>query len=497
MSEALKIISNPGLTYKEQVYALANATVKIDDTLDFGQAYYQALSENCINDLSEGKLPIAPRYSVPDYQQLIDKGSAFLELTPATTLLEATTHLMIMYQNFPSYYPIYLGNFGDLLEPFVADMENDYPIIRLFMLQIYRTLSDSFVHGNIGPKDTKAARMVLRAARELQAPIPNLSILYDEQLTSDEFALDCVDTMLKCAKPSFANDKMYRENYGDYAIVSCYNALKMGGGGHTLSRLMLGSIAKKASSIEDFRTNLLPYYSKIQGDYMNLKIKFLIEESGFFKGHYFVKEGFVQPENYIGIFGVVGLAECVNVLLGITDPSKGYGNNQLADELGVTILNDIEGLLRDMPALYASGNNDRFYLHAQVGTAEDAFGENSPGVRIPVGSEPEVNKQVKYSSKTHQHFVSGVGDIYQFDETWLNNEGALLDIIKGGFRQGMRYFSGYLYNNDVVRVTGYLVKRSDIIKLENGEQILNYATLLGKGQRDNGHAFDRRVANDE
>ena len=57
----------------------------------------------------------------------------------------------------------------------------------------------------------------------------------------------------------------------------------------------------------------------------------------------------------------------------------------------------------------------------------------------------------------------------------------------------LRYFSGYLENNDVVRVTGYLVKKSEIEKLNAKKQSLNNVTIFGKGANDYSHALSRRV----
>ena len=66
--------------------------------------------------------------------------------------------------------------------------------------------------------------------------------------------------------------------------------------------------------------------------------------------------------------------------------------------------------------------------------------------------------------------------------------------VEGVFRKnGLRYFSGYLENNDVFRVTGYLVKKSEIEKLRAKKQSLNNVTMFGMGAQDGGHALDRRV----
>ena len=66
---------------------------------------------------------------------------------------------------------------------------------------------------------------------------------------------------------------------------------------------------------------------------------------------------------------------------------------------------------------------------------------------------------------------------------------ALIERANDGTVIGLRY----LENNDVVRVTGYLVKKSEIEKLNKRQQSLNNVTVFGKGAQDGGHALDRRV----
>ena len=52
---------------------------------------------------------------------------------------------------------------------------------------------------------------------------------------------------------------------------------------------------------------------------------------------------------------------------------------------------------------------------------------------------------------------------------------------------------GTLQKDSVVRVTGYLVKKSEIEKLRANRQSLNNVTVFGKGAQDGGHALDRRI----
>ena len=497
MSEVLKIVQDQTLTYHQQVKALASYAESTDHTIVYSDEIIKAKNEGILCDLNEGNLPYRPRYIIPDYQQLLDKGSEFLQLEPATDLWEACNNLLIMYRHVPSIttFPVYLGGLDDLLEPFVQKVsrEEAKKCLRLFLLNIDRTLTDSFVHANIGPKDSLTGRLVLELTQEMQLAIPNLTLKYDPELTSDEFAELCAICMMKTAKPSFANHRMFAKEWSEnYAIASCYNGLTIGGGGYTLPRIRLYEASKKADSIDQFLNETIPYYCGLLWDFMNTRITFLVEESSFFKSNFLVTEGFVKQENFTGMFGMVGLAECCNKLLGITDPKKGYGNNDEANALGAKILQTITDFVNSKEAKYCEGTNNRYRLHAQVGIDSDGR-ENSPGARIPVGCEPEMYKQIELATLTHKYFPTGIGDIFKFEETWLNTPMALVDIIKGALGNGMRYYSGYLASNDVVRVTGYLVKKSELAKLDAKQQSLNNCSIFGVGARDFSNALDRRV----
>ena len=77
--------------------------------------------------------------------------------------------------------------------------------------------------------------------------------------------------------------------------------------------------------------------------------------------------------------------------------------------------------------------------------------------------------------------------------TSAGNPEAVLDVIKGGFKVGMRYISTYSSDSDVIRITGYLVKRSDIEALEQGRQVVNDTVVLGMGDKKNCHVYERKV----
>ena len=224
-----------------------------------------------------------------------------------------------------------------------------------------------------------------------------------------------------------------------------------------------------SGSPEEFLARDLPHYVDLQLEYMDRRVKFIVEESTFFKTNFLATEGFVKQENFTGMFGVVGLAECCNHLLGITDPKKGFGLNPEATALGRRIMDEIDRLVSEHEAPYCDAFGHRYRLHAQVGIDTDGM-DDSPGTRIPIGAEPAILDQLEVNEQFHPYFPTGTGDIFRFEETWLRTPEAILDIIRASLSRGLRYFSGYLENNDVVRVTGYLVKKSEIEKLRQKKQ---------------------------
>ncbi len=494
MSQVSNIVEDKSLTYYQQLTALARLGESTDDTIKYNPLYRHAVAEHLLCDLNEGLLPYRPRYIIPRYELLMEKGSEFLGITKPTDIWEATAALLIMYHHVPSIttFPVWLGNLDALLEPFIDDESEARKAIRLFLAHIDKTLPDSFVHGDLGPKATKAGAIIIELTQEMQLAVPNLTLKYDKDLTEKDFAQKAMRCMLLSAKPSFANHKMFTADYGDYAIASCYNGFINGGGGYTLPRMILAHIAQKALSVAHFMQEILPHYVALQLEYMDQRIAYLVEKAAFFKSNFLVTEGFVDRQLFVGMFGIVGLAECCNNLLGITDKAQGFGHNQEADDLGVAILDKIEELLEAHKAPYSEGNNDRYYLHAQVGIDTDGI-TAAPGCRIPIGFEPPFAQQLKHSTRYHKLFRTGIGDVFSFDRTWLNALDALNDVIDGAFANGVRYISGYLQDGDLIRVTGYLVKKSEVAKLDAGQASLNQVTVFGKGARDGAKAFQRSV----
>ncbi len=497
----LGIIKSPVLTHEQKLTNLANAADSMMEVLDLPEGLDELLNapidKKCICDLAEGHAPMRPRYIVPDYEKFLKEGSSFLQLAPPTDLYEALNDLLIFYKHVPSItnYPVYVGQLDVLLEPFIdtVDEEQAKKLLKMFMIHVDRTVLDSFSHANIGPKATRAGRLLLEVETELEHAVPNLTMKYQEGVTDDEFALKAIHCALHSAKPSFANHAMFsQELTEDYVIASCYNGLRLGGGSYTLCRLVLGNIAKRAKDIRDFEENQLPYVMDVMARYMDARIRFEVEESGFFENNFLAKEGFIHRDRFSAMYGLVGLADCVNILLEKEGKAGRFGNDEAANDLGVEIMEIIRKFNESHVNPYCEATGCHFLLHAQVGLADDQ--NITPGTRIPIGEEPEeLIDQLLVLDRFHKYFVSGTGDIFPIDLTVHKNPEYILDIIKGSFRKNLRYLSFYSSDSDVIRVTGYLVKRSEMEKLDRGEAVLQNTTGLGLGASKNCHILERKV----
>ena len=329
--------------------------------------------------------------------------------------------------------------------------------------------------------------------KELECAMPNLTVKYDKDITSKEFIELCASTALVTAKPSFANHKMDVEDFGteNYALASCYNGFIIGGGGYTLVRLVLSRLAESSESVEDFLDNKLPFAAKKMLEYIDERIKFLVEEAAFFKSNFLVKEGFINKDLFTGMFGLVGLAEAVNHLLNATEQKDRFGHSKEANDLGLKIIEKLNSIVSSYKSIYVNCFSGNHVLHAQVGIDTDTG--ISPGCRIPVGEEPELFEHILQSAPYHKYFFNGIGDIFVFEDTYKNNPEAIVNVIDGAFNSGIRYTSVYSDSCDVVRVTGYLVKKSEVAELESGKAVKNNATVFGMNAKNGAKAFDRRL----
>lgn len=492
---AYEVLTSRSLTHEQKLMNLAKFAENAVGTITIDEKTKEYFNNGSINDLFEGDAPYRPRYILPDYEKFMKQGSEFLKIDPPKDFDEAIFALMTLYKHVPSItnFPVYLGNLDTLLEPFIKDMTDEEVVkkLTLFLNYLDRTITDSFCHANLGPEETRAGNLILEAESHLTNAVPNFTIKYDENITSDDFMKKAIDCSLKSSNPAICNHIANADPFGDeYGISSCYNILPYRGGAYTLTRITLTKLAEVSDSVEDFLNVKLPEVLKLIADYLDQRIKFIVEESGFFQSNFLVKEGLIERERFLGMFGVTGLAEAVNTLL--KDRDLQYGRDKVADNLAQEILDKIEEIVNTFDAPYSEVAGGKYLLHAQVGLDSD-LGVTS-GVRIPVGDEPDnFVDHLKHSGRYHKYFPAGVGDIFPIATHVKDNSDALLDVVRGAFNSGVHYMSFYAADTDLVRITGYLVKRSEMEKFKNNEVVLQNTTHLGAPNYEVNHLAERKV----
>jgi hypothetical protein len=166
----------------------------------------------------------------------------------------------------------------------------------------------------------------------------------------------------------------------------------------------------------------------------------------------------------------------VNGLLG----DKRYGRDEEAAELAHRVVDAIADLVdrRQVPHC----RNGRALLHAQSGISTDVG--VTAGARVPIGDEPELIDHILTVAPHHAQFPSGISDIFALERSVEANPEAIADVAKGAFQLGMREITFNVEGCDLVRVTGYMVRLSDIERLRTEGSRIN-STVLGAESVEN------------
>ncbi len=469
----LNIIKDPLLSFKQKSAQLALAADSQLDYVELTPECLKAKSDGIICDMFEGHAPFKPRYVLPDYQKFLSQGCCYLELAPAEDFDDAINMLSILYHHVPSVtnMPVFLGYIDELLLPYVGDLNEEqlYRKLKRFWIMLDRTLPDAFMHANIGPKDNILCRLILKIDAELEQVAPNLTLMYDPDITDESLLGLAIDNICHTSKPHIANYPIHKACFDEqgFGIVSCYNALPLGGGANTLVRLNLKKAAELASNEEDFLNRVLPEYASLMFELIDKRCAFLHQESGFFNS-FLVEEGLIDESRFAPMFGIYGMAEAVELLIGNAGSKGVYGSDETANQLGYRISKQLSDIVTSTPIDFAY--KERAMLHSQAGISLDT--DVTPGVRIGYGNEPDLVTHIQALAPHHQYYVSGVSEILTLDDTIKSNPMALYQLCKGAFSLGFREFSANISSNDLVRITGYMVKRSDVKSLgEKGSRI--------------------------
>lgn len=474
------VITTGDLTGDQKRDALAGLAVSSQPYPGVSQKSRDLIRQGVLCMLSEGAAQHHPRYVAPDYSKFLRNGSAFLELSPAENLLDATTKLLIAYQyTSVSSHPVFIGRIDELLEPYLTDQADSVviPILRAFWLMVDRLFPSAFVHANIGPASSRSARLLLQIERELKT-LTNLTLRYDRQTTPPDLALLAVENALRLTKPYFLNHPLMSSDWGDdYCIASCYNAMRIGGGIHTMVRLNIKQAALISDGTESgFLDQTLPEVVDKLVEVINSRSSFLVDQSRWFEHSFQVAEGLLAIEKFTAYAGIFGLAEGVNHIMARSSRSARYGHSTKANQFAQLVTERIYAELQKHHGLYCQGTGYHVCYHAQVGIAEDV--DVTPGIRVPAGDEPDLYEHIQAEAPTQHRIQGGSSTILEFDQTAASNPQAVLDIIHGAHADGVRNLSIGSADSEFVRVTGYLVRRSDLEARKNEKAVRHASDLL-------------------
>ncbi|MBY5991748.1 YjjI family glycine radical enzyme [Ferrimonas balearica] len=500
LDDAARLVRTHNLTPQQKQLALYQRLEAALPRCHYSDAVAEAVESGLVHEMFEPALPFKPRYTVPDYAKALTRGSAFLELDPAEDLDDALHLLTILYQHVPSVttYPVFLGHLDALLEPYVGGLSDDalYKKLRRFWQMIDRIVPDAFAHVNLGPQDSRVGRALLAIDAELAQSVPNLTFRFQPGVTPEDLLDQVARNIAHCNKPHVANhERIARDFDGEYANVSCFNSLPLGGGAHTLMRLNLRvSFALCDGSVVDYLANTLPRCVALMAEALEHRIRALVEETQFYRHDFLCQEGLLDPAKFTAMFGIYGTAELVNQLMAAAGKSGRYGLDEEATALGERIIAAYADAVNQLAMPHCLDN--KVMLHAQSGISCDT--EETAGTRIPIGEEPDPASYIRATARMHDYFQAGVSDILGFEPTIRQNPQALTRLIRGGFRLGMRVFTANLSDCDLVRVTGFLVKKSDIEQYRQQAE-RHQSTALGLEAVEVGQILSRqaRVLNQE
>lgn len=491
MSDPLSVICDPKLEYRQKRAALAALAEAGLPYPEVGKTARELLAAGVLCDLNEGHAPARPRYILPDYARLLRKGSAYLDLAPPADFYEAVNALLIAYEHVPSItgYPVYLGDVDELLEPFAPTVSaaERRKLLKLYLTQVDRCLPDAFVHLDIGPSESSVGRDILELSAELKRAVPNISLRFSKD-TSQAFAELAARTALAVGKPYFVNHEALSAQVGsDYAVASCYNTLRRGGGSHTLVRLSLKKLAERSPNAASFLERELPEAVGALTETINARARFVVEESGFFQSSFLAREGLVSLDKFTSMAGVFGLYEAVERLSG----GARLGESEEANDLALAIVEKARDLVKSVPGAYCGGYGGRISFHAQSGIDTDE--DTTPGVRVRYGRELPVARQLALEGRLHAFFDSGASEIAVFDRTAASNPAGLVRIARGAMQSGIRVLSVIGADSEMIRITGYLVKRSDVEKYRAGENLREGTVALGAASLADGRILERKA----
>ena len=99
--------------------------------------------------------------------------------------------------------------------------------------------------------------------------------------------------------------------------------------------------------------------------------------------------------------------------------------------------------------------------------------------RTDHGHELDPVSHVQALAPHHQYCPSSISEVLTLDATVKANPDAVLDLCKGALACGLREFTANVGGNDLVRVTGHMIRLSDVARYNTDKGARTNTTALG------------------
>ena len=132
---------------------------------------------------------------------------------------------------------------------------------------------------------------------------------------------------------------------------------------------------------------------------------------------------------------------------------------------------------------YCDGGNGRCYLHSQSGIDLDV--DVTAGTRIPVGDEPGMFEHITTCAPHHHLFAAGISDIVP-----RRRDGDAKPASRSSTSSAAPSPPACVTSpststrNEFMRITGYLVRKSDLVDIDATAEPATAATTWPPGQED-------------
>jgi ferredoxin len=164
-----------------------------------------------------------------------------------------------------------------------------------------------------------------------------------------------------------------------------------------------------------------------------------------------------------------------------------YGHDEAANALSYRITRAVAAQVAERPLPYCEGFGGRACCTRSRASTATSASRPAPASRS-AASPASTSTCARWRRTTRCSPPASPTSCTSTRPPTRNPE-AVVDVIRGAFAEGMRDVTFNLDSNDFIRITGYLVRKSDLARIDEGAR--HGSTFLGAGSEAEAHCTQR------